>query len=417
MQVACNVCVIMAFVGASGVGTMTARGQLPNDSPDAVVTSDVASELPNGPMQAAASTIRKVLRLKLTEQGTHLELDRSAWKSSGNDLANAIEDKITLLRRRGLDPAKAERLAKQMAKSVASGPLSDLFGEFRLQGMSSVGKSQMGGISKTFCQGPKINCTATFTDTSFEFEVVETQGQRLNLFSTDDRLRIVFIYEDVIAILNQSNTGNISAVLTGATNSACSADSFKQLREEHPALCSQIETVLIHAGVDFPPSPTDETVRQRVLLRIRKLNESTQQGFDALTQQLNANEFELRESASEKIVAQFDRFESLIVRELATDTLPLEARKRLEKILDRSRNQTPADSRIDQCIERNKLLGSPTYLVGLLDELDSDDQVLVTGILRGITQEDFGRDIAAWKAWAKRDKSDDGSDGTNQKKD
>ncbi len=356
-------------------------------------------DLKDGPMQEIADKVRKALCLT-TDEKNALQLDRTDWKVLDEQGNPKLDARLQQLLDRGIDPKVVERLANNMAPNQLNSPLSGWFTSLREHGMSNVGFSQRGNVSSSMCNNAALRCSATFIGSKFEFELAETEGRELSFSSSDNIIRILLVDEDRIALLTQSKKGKITGVLTGEKTLTGSSSDFLQFGIEHRELEQSLKQVFRHAGVNFPLTPQDQVVQQALMDLIRSKYNDHSTELKALIQELDSSDFAIREAATKKIEAGFEDFEALIAKFLEGESLAPKAEIRLDQITKKAQTEKKdIDQRVAQCIESNKLLESPEYLVGLLVGLGEQDRVIVTKLLVELTKQDFGNDPVAWRNW------------------
>lgn len=363
-------------------------------------------ELVNGPMQKVAEAIKPILKVKFELKDKQMIIDRKSWGE-----AETKDDRIAELKAqmfaRGMDKATVDRMVERMADqinmtSMRSGPLLALFTKVRTKagGRRFSSSSGSNGIVTYSTGGPDLDCSLSSSSDTLNLKVVEREGpMRMLDVHSSKFLRFLLTGDDVVVLLQQSKSGVKGVLIKGdKIRSEKSADYYEFCRE-HPELQAELAAEFRHAGVDLPLGIKEPEVKVVALRMLRSLYSGKAETLDELLKGLDADEFEKREAASRAIAAVYEQFESAIAVKLQGDDLSIEARKRLDKVVNENKDKRKKDTRAEDCVQANQLLSSPDYLIGMLPEADEATKELLSMHLEKITEQKLGSDVEAWKKW------------------
>lgn len=153
-------------------------------------------------------------------------------------------------------------------------------------------------------------------------------------------------------------------------------------------------------GIEPPPTPQDREVQDKVIERLKPLDEQKLQEFKDLIAGLDSTSFEEREAATKTVAERFDDYRDVVERSIDDDeAFSAEARTRLLSLL---KEKSESDEiRTRDVVSRLQLTEDPKYLIWLLEQREADDdRELLVETLVAITDQSIGDDIGAWKAWA-----------------
>ena len=223
-------------------------------------------------------------------------------------------------------------------------------------------------------------------------------GRTLDVRSSNGT-RMLLTGDDMLAMFNQSESGLMGVLIDGDDVASERAADFYAFSRKHPELHTKLAEIFRHAGVDLPLGINEPSVKAVAIRMLGSMYFGDRGTLLKLIEQLNASEFSAREEASKEIEKSFSTFEGAILKELESDELSVEARKRLDVIVKRQEEAKAGDRRAEDCVMANKLLDSTDYIISLFDIADDQSRRLITHHLAKTTGQDFGMDVEKWKQW------------------
>ena len=378
-----------------GFGMAASQAQTKQDA----TATEPESVLESGPMQRVAKSLEPILNIKFVAKDKQVKLDRESWTSNGKEDERTKAMRAQMVAR-GMDKATIDRMMTQLAKGQRGlGPLNNLFSSLRTEGgMRSYSSSSSNAYVRLAAGSADLNCTIGYSDDVFELKVSEITGPMRTLdVVSKTGLRMLLTGEDSIALIQQTKTGVMGLLIQGEDVQSGKAKDYYDLGIKHPKLQSKLAAKFRHAGVNLPLGINEPEVQEVAFRMLKTLNSSSTSDLAKLMEGLDAPEFEKRETATKAIALVFDQYEGPILKQLEGDELSIESRRRLEKIV-KDKNSKQKDSRAQDCVTANKLLSSPKYLVGLMENADPSQLDLLKTQLQKLTGKKF-KDVKAWQKW------------------
>ncbi len=345
----------------------------------------------DGRLHELREDLADLLPLKFV--GGRLALDRDRWsRTKGDDVARkeVIEKLVKQYAARGMDEKQARRMAESMARHRVRSGLRGALRNVVSSGSFSMSTSD-GQMSVRVSKGSG----------SFSALMQETAGPgRILHFRSDaGRLRIMLVSPETqfVLLVAQDGDGTFRVLdLAGDAPFRARAKSFEAFCRTHRAYAfRRLLPLLTHNGVGVPPPPHGEAVRGKVLAMLRNaLTPQKTPDAAALIAQLDDSSYAKREQATRRLAAEFGRCHGAIEKAAADESLSLETRMRLKKILaDAGPHRDLSD-----VVAAYGLLEDPTYLVELLAAVKGpDDRKLLAAQLAKLTGRDFGTDVRRWR--------------------
>ncbi len=121
--------------------------------------------------------------------------------------------------------------------------------------------------------------------------------------------------------------------------------------------------LLSRIGITAPITAMNPEVRRAVIAALRPMDPQTMQRGRKLIEDLDADDFETREKATEALTKEYQQFKSLIQAKHAEEGLSVEAKERLQRIVNEASSK---GARVDEVVRAMKLTDDATYLTELL---------------------------------------------------
>jgi hypothetical protein len=177
------------------------------------------------------------------------------------------------------------------------------------------------------------------------------------------------------------------------------AESFNDLWFERAEVLSEkFFPLLKKLGIGTPAVDLTEKLQAQVLNDLA-YGAARQTEFLEAFKDLEAEDFESRAKATERLENEFANWSLPIARGLRDTTLNAEIRARLKKVFEA---KASADEKATaELMASQKLDSNPRFLVRLLaDSRTPEEKELVLGQLRIVADKDLGAELDAWKSWA-----------------
>ncbi|MFN9878698.1 MAG: hypothetical protein ACK557_09490 [Planctomycetota bacterium] len=202
--------------------------------------------------------------------------------------------------------------------------------------------------------------------------------------------------------LRQAESGAVLLQMVTADQCvAHQASSFNDLWFEHSTLLGErFFPLLRKLGVGTPAVDLTEKLQAQVLNDLA-YGASKQAEFLETFRDLEADDFELRAKATERLEAEFSQWSLAIARGIRDPGLNAEVRARLRKVF--SAKASADEKATAELMDSQQLDSNPRFLVRLLADCRSPEETqLVLQRLREIAEQDLGSELATWQAWAEK---------------
>ncbi|MCD4699266.1 MAG: hypothetical protein K8R91_01665 [Phycisphaerae bacterium] len=352
--------------------------------------------------------------MKLTFKGNGLQLDRQHWEKdlegkTKAEVLGILADEIGRGRSHGGDWAKRE--AKRLLDMQ---PADRAFKRLQFvvhnSGSSGSGSSGSGRRYQSFSGSDfKGRIDLAGKSVCVTLEEMNSPGRKLEIL--DDgwgvlRITISDSSGKFLLVAGQGEKGRFSiAHIAGDKVFAATSETFGDFYTEHLRYVDgRFFAVLKHMGVVVPWGRYNPKVKETVLAGIigPLSAEQTERGKELISQ-LDDNSFEQREEAMGVLTAQFARYRNLIEQAAKDASNSPEVASRLKKIVKANTGQDD----IGKFVTGQKLTTDVGYLIWLIGESHEDDRAAVIGILKRLTQQEFGSDADAWKKWWSQKQADE----------
>ena len=375
--------------------------------------SQTSPEFESGPLQDVVGAMRQLVQLEIADRRLAIQKD---WERTNPvaDRQDLIDDEIKKLKARGFDEATASNLAVRIVRTTAEElPFSKAFFAvtsnlpFSKQKRSAAGKRIVGFQNSRILGKGEIK----IRESDVQLQFVERKGPRREFrISHASNGAFEFRYlgkQFSIALLQKRNAEvNLSRTLQGKTESFSASD-FVALHREHPKLVNKwLFPLMAHLGISTPIMTDDGAMINAALKKLVSYSQRMVE-FERLVEQLNSRDYEIRNSAHQKIIANGGDWLVQIEKKLESKSLPMETRVRLLAAM----GELDSGSPIDKAIREQKLLDSPDFLINILDQADTSQAAAVIRRLREVTNHSFEQPIQ-WRQWLmeqnqkKRDQKD-----------
>lgn len=197
--------------------------------------------------------------------------------------------------------------------------------------------------------------------------------------------------------IDQKEDGRFRAVELNLTekSSAASANFLEFCKSHKDFASGRVVPLMRSFGIEVPAMPYDASVAKEALARLTQVDESLIREFDSLVSELDSDDFETREKASERVTSEFAKYAQLFPRAVDDEQFSLETRSRLRKIFQEKSEAVAV--RANDLISSATLMNDPTYLYWLEGEAKSDvEKNAVHARLVAVVGEDKGNP----EAWA-----------------
>ena len=370
--------------------------------PDFLSAQPSTAPFEDGPLQDISEKMSELVRLKIVNRKLELRRD---WGESARrgDRQDQIDKEVEKLKARGFDQNTAVRLAERIQRTADSEtPFSTAFFALTSNLSGSLQRTSSGSKRTMKFRNPNMSASAQLTipenDVQMLFGERKEPNRQLVLAQSDDGM-FVFKYsgDDFLVELRQEKNGRVQLVrMLEEKKETYQGLDFVGLRKQHPEIIDQwLLPLMEHSGVSIPVLAENEEIVDAVLAKLEAFSQRADE-FERLVKQLNAREYETRNMATEKIVANRSLWQGQIEKKLEQQQLPLETRVRLQSAMSLNHEE----SQVDQLIRDQDLLNSPEYLVSLLGVANANQSKLIVRRLKQITGLPFST-AAQWRAWSK----------------
>lgn len=362
-----------------------------------------AGPLDNDPFEKSKDILNDLLRLKLDDG--RLMLDRDHWqnvmdKTAGNELTLQLieQDK---------NPMAGGRF-HPLGVDNASGPLA-IFG---LLNRNIHGRDRRGSGGESSSSGWGF-ASANFRSQSVDGRI-ETRGDRFtfSMSESSSQHRMLQFVEDVnhylqitvsdeeldrLLVIRQSQDRFVVVFVSERENLSASAKTYAEMLRENRQLINETVLPILHEmGVSKPLDAESVSVVNAVFAKIKVLTSPVESESSKLIDQLASDKFAEREEGLEALKERFEDHQSAIELALQGGTLLPEVRVRLERLVNDHKSLYRDEYQI---IETFGLLDSVPYLIQLFQFADENQTRSLGQYLGTLTEQDFGSDSEAWRAW------------------
>jgi len=230
----------------------------------------------------------------------------------------------------------------------------------------------------------------------------QSPHRQVHLENNDDELQLMVIEPVTGTVMRLRQVESGAVLLQVATPEVCEsfqADSFNDLWfEQAEVLSEKFFPLLKKLGIGTPAVDLTEKLQAQVLNDLA-YGALRQTEFLEAFKDLEAEDYDTRAAATERLEKEFPNWSLPIARGLRDTTLNAEVRARLKKVFEA---KASADERATaELMTSQKLDNNPRFLVRLLtDSRTPEEKELVLGQLRSVAGKDLGTELEAWKAWA-----------------
>lgn len=364
------------------------------------LAGDDKSEIDDGPLHKNREHVRELVNLEWKQDS--IALNRQ-WAQED---ANAHVDKtVERLKKRGMDAQKIAVIVASLRRQQ-DGLSSSLNKLRQAVGASTSGRMGSGeGVRRTF-SGGVLSGSAVERGKLVRLSLREETESGRMLDVLDDghggvRVSLIDPTGKLVVVLTQQRDGSAKLLWVDTRETRrIEAGSMMELYAENATFLEEkVFPTLDYLGVGLPLRPMDKEVREEVIRQLGmsadddRLKEGKQ-----LVRQLDGEDYETREEAMKVLSENYLKYREAIVHaDRNREGMSAEARNRLNRILAENKE---AD-RLGRLVDSLKLTSDWDYLVRLLDVTeDKGKQALVLARLGEVTDQEFGADTAAWKAWA-----------------
>lgn len=367
---------------------------------------DVTSEFEEGPLQSRRAALETLIQLKIKGDSIVLKREWGKGKEVG-DKEDRLDAEVKRLAQKGIDGQIADQMARRMLRHSLDfeHPMLGEFEKLKGERMSgSAGRSVSNNRISTYFNNRVLGAKLNINNSKIQFTMQENEEPGREVDVTDDNnggFKMKYTGNDFTAELRQESDGAIRLTrIRGDEAEVFTADNYVALQKKHPKVVDEwLIPVFMHLGFTVPVSVADDAVRSTVLAKLTGMRSRSMSDFKKLLKDLDAEEFQTRESATDKLAAQAEIWEDAIRKELKSRDLSVEARARLKNILADATTTNPTD----ELILSQGLLNSPEYLVSLFEIANEAEASAITKQLEEIT----GHSAAtpdAWRDWLENKK-------------
>ncbi len=326
----------------------------------------------NSPITLYRDAIGRILTLRI--DGRRLVLDREAWNSP----------EVRAARDKAVGEMKQKLVNAGMPKDVAAQRAAELVGYRGVGRLASdlrkamnATNSGMRGSSMRGTVRTLANDAMSVTIRSgraFTFEVRETAAEaplRMEFSDGDHGLSIFLARleaEWILHVRQDKETFRVMEVRDGKLRTLAAED-FAALYAKHgDYVRGRLLPVLAHCGISAV-TPTDPEVRQAVLeILADPIDAEERQRVMKLLEQLGEGTYKQRQAANEELKENYKRWMGLIRAAAADPKTPMEARARLEAIIEANRGRY----RRRELVHALGLAEDASFLRRLLDGLEGE---------------------------------------------
>ena len=226
--------------------------------------------------------------------------------------------------------------------------------------------------------------------------------RQVHLENNEDELQLMVIEPATGTVMRLRQVESGAVLLQMATpefSESFQAESFNDLWFERAEVLSEkFFPLLKKLGIGTPAVDLTEKLQAQVLNDLA-YGAARQTEFLEAFKDLEAEDFESRAKATERLENEFANWSLPIARGLRDTMLNAEIRARLKKVFEA---KASADEKATaELMTSQKLDSNPRFLVRLLaDSRTPEEKELVLGQLRIVAGKDLGAEFDAWKAWA-----------------
>ena len=261
-------------------------------------------------------------------------------------------------------------------------------------------------ISGIFGNGTIFPTPARDRPVGSYLHLVEKQQpfRQVHLDSSGREIQVLVIEpaEGTVLRLRQSESGAVLLQLVTADNCvAHQASSFNDLWFEHSTLLGErFFPLLRKLGVGTPAVDLTEKLQAQVLNDLA-YGATKQAEFLEAFRDLEAEDFESRAKATERLEAEFSQWSLAIARGIREPGLNAEIRARLRKVF--AAKASADEKATAELMDSQQLDSNPRFLVRLLADCRTPEETqLVLQQLRQIAEQNLGTDPAVWQAWSEK---------------
>jgi hypothetical protein len=286
-----------------------------------------------------------------------------------------------------------ERIKEQAQRSSRS------FGSGGPSGSGSAGRAHW----QSLFTGDVLSGNVNMANDSETLVLQETLAPRRQLeFRTDGGIAFclkLFNRENDTISLRQERNGRFSVVaMLGDTTFADQRSSFAAFAKANRRLVSnEILPALAQFGFEPILSPDSFGVRHAVIASLLSADEIQAEGKRLITD-LNSDDYETRERATQSLAAGYDLYKDLVQAAIDEHSGSPEAQARLASVV----HQQPLPRQPSETAAALDLVHDPGYIISLLGNVHSEVQPRLTEQLEKLTGQKLGSDTAAWRDWAKQ---------------
>lgn len=226
--------------------------------------------------------------------------------------------------------------------------------------------------------------------------------RQVHLESNEDELQLMVIEPASGTVMRLRQVESGAVLLQMATpefSESFQAESFNDLWFERAEILSEkFFPLLKKLGIGTPAVDLTEKLQAQVLNDLA-YGAARQAEFLEAFKDLEAEDYETRAKATERLENEFANWSLPIARGLRDTTLNAEIRARLKKVFE---TKASADEKATaELMTSQKLDNNPQFLVRLLADCRTpEEKELVLGQLRIVAGKDLGAELDAWKSWA-----------------
>jgi hypothetical protein len=278
----------------------------------------------------------------------------------------------------------------------------ETFGVVQTDPFANLQQLRDGSFSQSF-RGNDFTMRITATHKSECLELKELRSPKALYFCCDepDEFRLEFTTADDDLIVLQQHPESFAVLTVRRGKLFCeTSESFISFIKQHRELTTGfIFPALKHVGINLVPHLYDASSREAAL-EMLQYEVGTNVDAEQLIADLTSKKFDVSEPARKTLIANYEQFQSVIQERLQTDSLRIETRNRLQRVVDFQ--EFTRDARA--LVATFELLDDPAYLVSLLDDADPREFLKLVRRLEKMTGQKLGTKPAAWKAWVKENK-------------
>ena len=230
----------------------------------------------------------------------------------------------------------------------------------------------------------------------------QSPHRQVHLENNEDELQLLVIEPGTGTVMRLRQVESGAVLLQIATpdlSESFQAESFNDLWFERAEVLSEkFFPLLKKLGIGTPAVDLTEKLQAQVLNDLA-YGAARQTEFLEAFKDLEAEDYEVRAKATERLEKEFANWSLPIARGLRDTALNAEVRARLKKVFEA---KASADEKATaELMTSQKLDSNPRFLVRLLaDSRTPEERELVLGQLRSVAGKDLGGELDAWKAWS-----------------